>query len=176
MQRHFQPTVYIMASGQNGTLYVGVTSNLPQRVWQHREALVDGFTARYGCKLLVWFEQHATMEYAIAREAAEGGFASQEAGADRTGQSQLAGPVRLHLRLTPRKSWRPPPHPREEPQATRRSKGHQLGPAAQDRVAALAMTREVSLSPTSSSRGAAGDAAIQATGAGPTTQHFPTRP
>ncbi len=57
-----------MTSQRNGTLYVGVTSNLPQRVWQHREGTFEGFTARYGCKLLVWFELHATMEYAIARE------------------------------------------------------------------------------------------------------------
>jgi putative endonuclease len=57
-----------MASRRNGTLYVGVTSNLSQRAWQHREGVVEGFTARYGCKLLVWFEVHATMEYAIARE------------------------------------------------------------------------------------------------------------
>jgi putative endonuclease len=63
-----QPAVYIMASRQNGTLYIGVTSNLPQRAWQHREGVADGFTARYGCKLLVWFELHETMESAILRE------------------------------------------------------------------------------------------------------------
>ena len=57
-----------MASKRNGTLYVGVTSNLPQRVWQHREGAADGFTKRYGCKLLVWYEQHATMDHAITRE------------------------------------------------------------------------------------------------------------
>ncbi|MCX7285229.1 MAG: GIY-YIG nuclease family protein [Novosphingobium sp.] len=68
MKRDFQPAVYMLASRRNGTLYVGVTSNLPKRTWQHREGLVDGFTARHGCKLLVWFEVHATMEYAIARE------------------------------------------------------------------------------------------------------------
>jgi predicted GIY-YIG superfamily endonuclease len=56
MQCVFQPAVYIMASQRNGTLYVGVTGNLPQRVWQHREGVVDGFTAKHGCKLLVWFE------------------------------------------------------------------------------------------------------------------------
>ena len=58
----------MMASARNGTIYVGVTSNLIQRAWQHREGTGDGFTKRYGCKLLVWFELHATMEYAIARE------------------------------------------------------------------------------------------------------------
>ena len=63
-----QPTVYIVASGRNGTLYSGVTSNLPQRIWQHREGVVKGFTARYGCKQLVWFERHETMEAAIMRE------------------------------------------------------------------------------------------------------------
>jgi putative endonuclease len=65
-----QPAVYIMASKRNGTLYTGVTSNLGQRVWQHREGAVEGFTKRYGCKLLVWFESHETMDAAIAREKA----------------------------------------------------------------------------------------------------------
>ncbi len=63
-----EPAVYIMASRRNGTLYVGVTSNLPGRVWQHRTGAIPGFTARYGCKLLVWFEVHERMEGAIARE------------------------------------------------------------------------------------------------------------
>jgi putative endonuclease len=63
-----QPAVYIMASCRNGTLYTGVTSKLPTRVWQHREGVADGFTKRYGCKLLVWFELHETMESAILRE------------------------------------------------------------------------------------------------------------
>jgi len=63
-----RPAVYIMTNKRNGTLYTGVTSNLPQRAWQHRESLVAGFTKRYGCKLLVWFEQFATMPDAIARE------------------------------------------------------------------------------------------------------------
>ena len=68
MKRDFQPAVYIVANKRNGAIYVGVTSNLVQRAWQHREGIVDGFTNRYGCKLLVWFELHSTMEYAIARE------------------------------------------------------------------------------------------------------------
>jgi len=63
-----RPSVYIMASKRNGTLYTGVTSSLVHRAWQHREALTEGFTKRYGCKLLVWFELHATMPEAIARE------------------------------------------------------------------------------------------------------------
>jgi predicted GIY-YIG superfamily endonuclease len=63
-----QPAVYIMASRRNGTLYVGVTSTLPQRAWQHRTGAVRGFTKQYGCKMLVWYELHSTMAYAIARE------------------------------------------------------------------------------------------------------------
>ena len=63
-----QPAVYIMASKRNGTLYTGVTSNLLQRVYQHRERLTGGFTSRYGCTLLVWYELHETMESAIFRE------------------------------------------------------------------------------------------------------------
>nr|WP_267899706.1 GIY-YIG nuclease family protein [Erythrobacter aureus] len=63
-----EPCVYIMASRRNGTIYTGVTSNLPQRAWQHREGVADGFTKRYGCKVLVWFECHETMESAILRE------------------------------------------------------------------------------------------------------------
>jgi putative endonuclease len=57
-----------MANKRNGTIYVGVTSDLPLRVWQHREGALEGFTKRYGCKLLVWFERHDTMESAISRE------------------------------------------------------------------------------------------------------------
>ena len=64
------PAVYILASQRNGTLYIGVTSNLIQRIWQHREGLVEGFTQQYGVKTLVWYEQHETMESAIAREKA----------------------------------------------------------------------------------------------------------
>jgi putative endonuclease len=60
--------VYIMANKRNGTLYLGVTSDLPQRSHQHREGLIDGFTKRYGCKMLVWYEQYQEMHAAIARE------------------------------------------------------------------------------------------------------------
>ena len=60
--------VYILASRRNGTLYVGVTSQLVQRVWQHKEGLADGFTKQYGLKTLVWYEQHDTAESAITRE------------------------------------------------------------------------------------------------------------
>lgn len=57
-----------MASGANGTLYCGVTSNLMQRVAQHRDGVFEGFTEQHGVKRLVWFELHATMEHAITRE------------------------------------------------------------------------------------------------------------
>ena len=57
-----------MANKQNGTLYTGVTSDLPKRAWQHREGVADGFSKRYGCKQLVWYEQHETMDSAITRE------------------------------------------------------------------------------------------------------------
>jgi len=63
-----QPCVYLLASKRNGTLYVGVTSNLPARVWQHRNNLVESFTQRYRIHHLVWFEMHETMESAITRE------------------------------------------------------------------------------------------------------------
>lgn len=63
-----RPSVYLLASSKNGTLYVGVTSDLVRRVWQHREHLAEGFTARYGVTRLVWYEQHETMESAIIRE------------------------------------------------------------------------------------------------------------
>ena len=62
------PCVYILASMRNGTLYVGVTSDLVQRVWQHKNDFVEGFTQRYGVHTLVWFEAHESMESAIARE------------------------------------------------------------------------------------------------------------
>jgi len=63
-----QPCVYIMASKRHGTLYTGVTSNLPKRAFEHGEGLVGGFTAKYGCKILVWYELHETMIEAITRE------------------------------------------------------------------------------------------------------------
>ena len=63
-----QPCVYIMASKRHGTLYTGVTSNLLRRAFEHREGLVKGFTAKYCCKMLVWFEVHETMIDAITRE------------------------------------------------------------------------------------------------------------
>ena len=63
-----QPAIYIMANKRNGTLYTGVTSNLIQRVYQHKNGLLSGFTKRYGCKLLVYYELFDDMENAIIRE------------------------------------------------------------------------------------------------------------
>ncbi len=60
--------VYIMASKQNGTLYVGVTSDLVKRVFQHKNDLIDGFTRKYSVKKLVYWEEHADIEEAIKRE------------------------------------------------------------------------------------------------------------
>jgi putative endonuclease len=68
MQRDFDPAVYLIASKRNGTLYLGVTSKLLQRIAQHREGTFQGFAKQHDCKMLVWFEKHSTMEYAIARE------------------------------------------------------------------------------------------------------------
>ena len=62
------PAVYIITNCKNGTLYVGVTSDLVRRVWQHREKQVEGFSKRYNLGRLVWFELHSTMESAILRE------------------------------------------------------------------------------------------------------------
>ena len=62
------PCVYILANKPNGTLYIGVTSNLVQRVWQHKNDLVEGFSKRYGVHRLVWYEAHESMESAIMRE------------------------------------------------------------------------------------------------------------
>jgi putative endonuclease len=65
-----QPAVYLLTNRQNGTLYTGVTSHLIQRIWQHREGTIKGFTQRYRIKILVWYELHSTMEHAIRREKA----------------------------------------------------------------------------------------------------------
>jgi predicted GIY-YIG superfamily endonuclease len=63
-----EPAIYIMASQRNGTLYTGVTGYLAQRVWQHKQAATPGFTQRYGCRTLVYYEVLPTMLEAIARE------------------------------------------------------------------------------------------------------------
>ena len=63
-----QPAVYILASKRNGTLYIGVTSNLIKRIWEHKNNLVQGFTKQYNVHDLVWYELHENMESAILRE------------------------------------------------------------------------------------------------------------
>lgn len=68
MHANFQPCVYALASQRNGTLYIGVTSDLLARLHQHREGLIEGFSKRHGVHRLVLFEQHATMDAAITRE------------------------------------------------------------------------------------------------------------
>jgi putative endonuclease len=64
------PCVYLLASKRNGTLYVGVTSDLPKRIWEHKNHVADGFTKQYGIGQLVWYEVHENMESAIQREKA----------------------------------------------------------------------------------------------------------
>lgn len=63
-----QGFVYIMASQRNGTIYLGSAFDLPKRVWEHRNGVVAGFTKAYGCKLLVWYEAHGSLEAARRRE------------------------------------------------------------------------------------------------------------
>ncbi|MDG2532876.1 GIY-YIG nuclease family protein [Sphingomonas sp. HITSZ_GF] len=63
-----QGFVYIMASGRNGTLYIGVTSDLPKRAWEHRTGAVEGFTREHGCKLLVWYQASEDLDAARLRE------------------------------------------------------------------------------------------------------------
>jgi putative endonuclease len=66
--RNFQYYVYILASKPQGTLYVGVTNDLIQRVMEHRSGLVPGFTKKYGVTRLVWYERHGDIREAIAKE------------------------------------------------------------------------------------------------------------
>jgi len=65
-----QPAVYILTSQRNGTLYIGVTSDLGKRVWEHKNKLAEGFTKRYNVHNLVWYELHENMVSAIEREKA----------------------------------------------------------------------------------------------------------
>ncbi len=62
------PCVYMLTTRARGTLYIGVTSDLIQRVWQHKHDQSNGFTKKYGIHTLVWYEMHASMESAISRE------------------------------------------------------------------------------------------------------------
>ncbi|MCY4177074.1 MAG: GIY-YIG nuclease family protein [Endozoicomonadaceae bacterium] len=63
-----QPVVYMLANDRNGTLYIGVTSYLVQRIWQHKNNQIEGFTSKYQIHRLVWFELHESMSSAILRE------------------------------------------------------------------------------------------------------------
>ncbi|MFC1863394.1 GIY-YIG nuclease family protein [Thermodesulfobacteriota bacterium] len=63
-----QPEVYILASKRNGTLYIGVTSDLVKRIWEHKNNIVEGFSKHYNVNQLVWYELHDNMESAILRE------------------------------------------------------------------------------------------------------------
>ncbi|MEN6638795.1 MAG: GIY-YIG nuclease family protein [Smithella sp.] len=63
-----QPAVYILSSKKNGTLYIGVSSNLAKRIWEHKNDLVEGFTKKYGVHNLAWYELHDNMDAAIERE------------------------------------------------------------------------------------------------------------
>ena len=63
-----QGFVYIMANGRNGTIYIGSAFDLAKRVWEHRNGVVEGFTKQYGCKLLVWYEAHESLDGARQRE------------------------------------------------------------------------------------------------------------
>ncbi len=66
MEKQFY--VYMLASDRNGTIYIGMTSALAKRIWEHKEGFVKGFTKEYGTHKLVWFELHETAESAISRE------------------------------------------------------------------------------------------------------------
>ena len=60
--------VYIMASASNGTIYIGSTNDLVRRAWEHRNGVVEGFTKKYDCRILVWYEVHGDLESARVRE------------------------------------------------------------------------------------------------------------
>jgi putative endonuclease len=62
------PCVYILTNKPNGVLYIGVTTNLVQRTWQHRQKLVTGFSNKYNLQRLVWYERHESIDIAISRE------------------------------------------------------------------------------------------------------------
>ena len=63
-----QPCVYFLSSARNGTLYIGVTSNLIKRIWEHKNHVIEGFTKKYNVDRLVWYEQHGDVNEAIKRE------------------------------------------------------------------------------------------------------------
>ena len=75
MHADFQPTVYILANRKYGTTYVGVTSKLKQRIYQHREGMFEGFSKEKGTKILVWYEQHSTAQHSTAQHNGNGDYA-----------------------------------------------------------------------------------------------------
>jgi putative endonuclease len=85
--------VYILASKPGGTLYVGVTNDLVRRIYEHREGLADGFTKRYGVKMLVYFEAHETIAAALQREKNKALVSRMENRSDRRKESSLARPL-----------------------------------------------------------------------------------
>jgi predicted GIY-YIG superfamily endonuclease len=95
MKDTFAPAVYILASARNGTLYTGTTSNLIQRIAQHRSGHFDGFSDRYGTEILVWFEMHATMEHAILRKADQEMEPGLETPAGESGVARSGGRFRV---------------------------------------------------------------------------------
>lgn len=104
-----QPCVYIMASKRNGTLYIGVTSNLLCRALQHREGLIEGFTKKYSVHVLVWFEFHETIIQAIVREKEMKDWKRAEDRINRSAQSLLARSVSWFDLITAkgRNPWHP---------------------------------------------------------------------
>ena len=97
MHRDVSPTTYLLASRRNGTLYVGVTSNLIARIYQHREGAIAGFSREHSIKRLVWFEQHRSMGQAIIREKQITNWTRRDATITRFLTSQGAGGVPLYL-------------------------------------------------------------------------------
>jgi putative endonuclease len=98
MREERQGYAYIMASGGNRTLYIGVTSDLPGRAYLHGNALVEGFTKKHGCKSLVWYEAHDTIEGARYRELQMKKMESVlEADGDREDESGLGRSVRVFV-------------------------------------------------------------------------------
>jgi putative endonuclease len=90
-----QPAVYILASRRNGTLYTGVTSDLPNRTTLHKQDLIEGFTKRYGVHLLVYYEMHPTMPAAILREKRiKKWYRAWKSPAHREHEPGMAGPLR----------------------------------------------------------------------------------
>jgi len=105
--------VYMMTNRRDGTLYVGVASDLPRRAYQHRESLIDGFTKRYGLKMLVYYEQHDDIRTAIQRENDQTLAAGLEGATNSSHESGLERPVRYAVLIATLRHGRAcPSHPR----------------------------------------------------------------